>query len=202
MTNTRDLQLDALLNGDRRVLPDLFQSYRTRLRQMVRLRIGPQLAARVDPSDVLQEAFIEAQRRVDEFIAEPKVSFFIWLRGLVFNRMRKTQRAHLGTQLRSVDREKELDLPEAASLAIVNSLTSPSQKVARTELRQIIEQSIQKLKEMDREIILMRYFEGLSNTDVAQALDISESTSTMRHVRAIQRLKDLLLSRLGSENFS
>jgi RNA polymerase sigma-70 factor (ECF subfamily) len=198
--STIDQQLSVLRSGDSRVLPELFQSYRPRLRDMVRIRIGAQLASRIDPSDVLQEAFIDAQRRVGEYMKHPEVSFFIWLRGMVWNRLRKLQRRHIGAQRRSV--EREVNLPEDASVAVANSLTSPSEKMARSELRQVVETAIDELNESDREVILMRYFEGLSNSEVAAALSLTPAGATMRHGRALTRLKDVLQRRLRGQEDS
>lgn len=196
MNNTNPSIL-AFQQGESHHLPDVFEAYRGRLRATLRLRIRAQLTARIDPSDVLQEAFIQADRRVNEYLKQPKVSPFIWLRGMVFDQLKKAQRVHLGAQRRSVERQVDFALPEGKSCEFVASVTSPSQKLAKSELLEIMEQSIGDLKETDQEIILMRYFEGLSNSEIAQVLGLPEPTATMRHVRAITRLKNQLLSRLG-----
>ena len=191
MTNDCDTEsrLAALRSGDMTVLPELFQAYRPKLRQMVRFRLGPQLAARVDPSDVLQDGYIEAQQRIDEYLRQPKVSFFIWIRGMVWNRLQKLQRAHIGTQRRSVSREERINLPEGSSVAVAMALTTPSEKMAKAELHNSIQKAINDLSESDRDVILMRYFEGLTNLEIAQALSLTPAGATMRHGRALSRLR-------------
>ena len=188
--------LQSLLAGDETHLPDLMEYYRPRLRRMVELRIGG-MAGRVDPSDVLQDAFVEASRKITRFIETPRVSLFAWLRGLTSDALSNTRRHHITTQRRSVSRE--IALPSEGSAIFASKLivqSSPSRHLAREELRLAITLSIGELKEVDREIILMRHFEELSNREVAEALGVGPSTVTMRHGRALARLKALLESRL------
>ena len=191
-------QLAALRAGDV-ALHDVFEQLRPKLRRTVRLRLAPNLAARVDPSDVLQEAYLEAQQRVSEYLKEPSVGIFVWLRGLVWDRLLKARRAHVETKMRSVDREERIELPGDASLAIATSLTTPSEKMAAAELRAAVRNSIHELAEPDREVILMRYFEHMTNAQIAEALSITPAGATMRHGRALSRLKDVLQRQLGGE---
>ena len=129
--------LVALRGGKSSALAELYQHYRPRLRQMVQLRIDPRLAARVDPSDVLQEAFLDAARQVDNYLKDPRVVVYIWLRGLAWKRLLKLQRDHLGAQRRAVSRE--VDLPGNSSLRLAQQLmaqgSSPAEFVQR-ELQQ------------------------------------------------------------------
>ena len=189
--------LQHLLSGDESRLPGLMQYYRPRLRRMVELRVGGALAGRVDPSDVLQDAFVEASRKVARFCESPKVSFFVWLRGLTSDALNNARRHHVAAQRRSVSRE--IALPSDGSATFARELmthSSPSQKLEREELHRAVTSAVGELKDVDQEVILMRHFEGLSNNEVAEALRINASTATMRHGRALARLKVILEARL------
>jgi len=181
-----------LVNPD--ALAAVFEHYRPRLRQVVRVRMDTRLAARIDPSDVVQDSFFDAARRIDSYCANPGVSAFVWLRGLAMDRLLKLQRRHLGTQRRSMRRE--LRLPADRSAVLMGQLLakgpSPSQAALREELRDRIQRAILRLRPSDRELILMRHFEGMSNAEVAETLNIKESTATMRHGRALHRLRELM----------
>ncbi len=194
MTNESQEWLNRLQQGESNALVELFEFYRPRLRDMVCLRMGRQLAARLDPSDVLQDTFMEASQRLGNYVQDPRVSAYVWLRGLTLNRVLKLQRDHLGAQCRAVDRE--LRLPDRSSLLLARRFLcdtlSPSRQYLKQELRQRIQQAVDGLKDMDRDIILMRYFEGMSNQQVAEALELSESGARMRHGRALLRLKEQL----------
>lgn len=194
--------LAELSRGDTSAFPQLFTHFRPRLRNMVRLRIGNELSARIDPSDVLQDAFVEAARRVDEFVLKQDVSFFIWLRGITWNRLLKLQRQHIGAARRSITREVYLNLPGDISAAVGLSLTTPSTNFQKAELQSAVQAGVAMLNDSDREVILMRHFEGLSNLEVAAALGLSPSGATMRHGRALAKLKSILqpLVDEGSEN--
>lgn len=189
--------LQRLRSGDVSSLPGLMQYYRPRLRTMVELRVGGALAGRVDPSDVLQDAFIEATRKASRFLESPDVSLFVWLRGLTRDALCNARRHHVTAQRRSVYRE--VSLPSDGSAVFANQLmtySSPTKRLDQDELQRAVTSAIGELKEVDQEVILMRHFEGLSNNEVAEALGINASTATMRHGRALARLKNLLESRL------
>lgn len=186
--------LSRLRDGDTDALATVFNHYRLRLRQMVRLRMDPRLAARVDPSDVLQEVYLDVSRQIAGYLKQPKVCFYVWLRGLTWERLLKLQRQHLGAQRRAVGREISLPAESSAALAVllISPKTSPSQALVRKELRQRVQQALARLTADDREIILLRDFEDLSNHEVAQALGLSDSAATMRYGRALYRLKEIL----------
>ncbi|MGE4004163.1 MAG: sigma-70 family RNA polymerase sigma factor [Planctomycetaceae bacterium] len=191
--------LIRLQQGETTALVDLFEFYRPRLRDMVCLRIGRQLAARLDPSDVLQEAYVDACRRVGGYVQDPKVSAYIWLWGLTRERLMKLQREHLGTQRRTALRE--LQLPDRSSLLLarrfLTDALSPSRQYRKQELCQQVQRAIDHLADEDRDIILMRHFEGMSNAQVAEALELSVSGARMRHGRALLRLKEQLVRYLS-----
>jgi RNA polymerase sigma-70 factor (ECF subfamily) len=192
--------LRRLRDGERDALALLFNYYRPRLRQMVRLRMDTRMAARVDPSDVLQEAYLDAARQVQSYLRRPAVAVYVWLRGLTWERLLNLQRDHLGAQRRAVDRE--LPLPAESSVHLARQLLaqgpSPSQGLLQDELRQRVQQALAALAPTDHEVILMRHFEGMSNREVAQTLGLSDSGATMRYGRALFRLKEILLRGLSA----
>ena len=191
-------QIDTLLAeyqaGNDAALEKLFTAVRPRLQQMVSLRIGAQLQARLDPSDVLQEAYLDAEQKIERYLKRPTVSPFVWLRGVTFDRLAKLQRQHLGTQARDVTRECRL--PENSSVHLAQHLAARSDTASavlgRKEVHRQLQLAIDGLSNEDREVILMRHFEGLTNSEVAEALEIKPTTATMRHGRALARLKEQL----------
>jgi RNA polymerase sigma-70 factor (ECF subfamily) len=161
---------------------------------MVRLRMGPTLQRRLDVSDVLQEAYLDAARKASDYVQQPKVIFYVWLRGVVQERLMILQRRHLGTKCRAATRE--IPLPAESSALLARQLmvpgSTPSQKLIKHELQRRVQHALSELDADDREVILMRHFEGMSNVEVAQSLGIGESGSTMRYGRALRRLKETL----------
>ena len=192
--------LERMRSGDMTALADVFGHYRPQLRRMVDLRMAGPLSSRVDPSDVLQETYMDATRKIDGYVHDPRVSLYVWLRGLTLDRLAKVQRLHLGTQSRALGRE--LRLPEASSVALGRHLfaigTAPSRNLERDELCRQVTQALQQLTDRDREVLVMRHFEGMTNSEVAEALGIGASAATMRHGRALKRLKDILSARLSA----
>jgi RNA polymerase sigma-70 factor, ECF subfamily len=193
-TETREL-LDRAVSGDRHVFDQLFARHRRYLRQMVELRLDPKLRARLDPSDIVQEAHLEAVRRLNDFLQERPMPFRLWLRQIAYDRTLKARRHHLGTARRAVTRE--MPLPERSSLMLVDQLfargSTPSQSIDRHELAQRLRGAIARLPEADREVILMRHFEGLSNHEAGCLLGIDPGAVSKRHGRALLRLHRILL---------
>lgn len=192
------LCLRRLREGHAEALAELFEHYRSRLERMVQLRLDTRLVGRVDPSDVLQEAYLDAADRIEDYLREPAVTFYIWLRGLTKDRLIRLYRRHRGAKCRTV--ERECVLPEASSELLGRQLmaggTSPSKALRRKELRSGVQSALEKLGPDDREVILMRHFEDMSNGEVAQVLGLSDSASSMRYGRAVFRLKQLLTADL------
>lgn len=188
--------LGRLRRGDPDALAALLDYYRPKLRQMVKLRMDPRLAARVDPSDVIQEVYLDAQRQVETYVRDGKVAFYVWLRGLAGQRLSNVHRRHLRTKRRTAWRE--VPLPAESSVMLARQLlaggTSPSRALMKKELRRRVQQALEKLQPDDREVILMRHFEEMSNREVAQAIRLTESGATMRYGRALFRLKEILLA--------
>lgn len=192
--------LRRLGEGHTEALAELLEHYRPRLERMVQLRMDSRLLGRVDPADVLQEAYLDAANRIQDYLRHPVVTSYIWLRGLTKERLIRLHRRHLGAKCRAVGRE--CALPEASSMLLIQRLvaagTSPSKALGREELRQRVQGALGKLGPDDREIILMRHFEDMSNGEVAQVLDLNDSAASMRYGRAVFRLKQHLMVDLTS----
>jgi RNA polymerase sigma-70 factor (ECF subfamily) len=186
-------------DGDAAALGQLLESYRKRLRRMVRLRLDPRLQGRIDPSDVLQESYLEASQRLAEYLREPKMPFFLWLRFLTGQRLLTLRRQHLGTQARDAAREISLyqgAMPEASSACLaaqlLGKMTAPLQAAIRAEMKIRLQEVLNSMEPLDREVLALRHFEQLNNAETAQALGITESGASSRYVRALKRLKDIL----------
>jgi RNA polymerase sigma-70 factor, ECF subfamily len=185
--------------GDDKAIGELFERHRQRLRQMVCLRLDRRLSGRVDPSDVLQEAYLDHSRRISEYLTNPVVPFFLWLRSLTGQRLVDLHRHHLGAQMRDAGQEVSLYrgvLPQASSVSLANQLlgrmTTPTQAVARAELQLRLQEALNSLDPLDREILVLRHFEELSNNEAARVLGLQKSAASKRYLRAVVRLKDLL----------
>jgi RNA polymerase sigma-70 factor (ECF subfamily) len=190
---------DRLKCGDEDALARLFSRHRDRLWRMVHFRMDRRLSGRVDPDDVLQEAYLAAAQRLDHFGADPSPSPFVWLRMIVMQTLTDVYRHHLGAQMRDADREIALhrrDDPPAtsASLAaiLVGRFTSPSQAAARAETFEQVQRAIDAMEPLDREVLALRHFEELTNAEVAEVLGIQQKAASIRYVRAIRRLKAVL----------
>jgi RNA polymerase sigma-70 factor, ECF subfamily len=180
--------------GDSGAFEQLFARYRTYLHQFVELRLDPKLRARVDSSDVVQEAQLEAVRRLQDYLAQPSMPFRLWLRQITYDRILKMHRLHVETARRSVDRE--VRLPEGSSLGLaMQALTAgstPSHQLNRRELANRLRKAVAQLAEPDREVLLLRHFEGLSNQEVGYLLSLDPATVSKRHGRAMLRLHKIL----------
>jgi RNA polymerase sigma-70 factor (ECF subfamily) len=185
---------------------ELFTRYRDRLKRMVHLRLSRRLQGRVDDSDVVQEAYLEASRRLQEYIAEPGLPFYLWLRHLTGLKLAEVHRRHLGTQLRDADREVTLHrggLPAAdsASLAaqLLGTATTPSQAAIRAETRLQVQEALDVMDPIDREVLALKHFEQLSTSEIAHVLGLSKAGAGSRYLRAVKRLRALLAPIPGFE---
>jgi RNA polymerase sigma-70 factor (ECF subfamily) len=195
---TEDL-LQRAKAGDAAALGALFAYYRDRLRKMVRLRIDRRVSGRLDPSDVLQEAYLDVARRFPEYTAAPAVPFYIWLRELTGQRLIDLHRQHLGAKMRDAGQEVSLyrgALPQASSASLAQQLlaglTSPTQAAVRAEMQLQLQDALNSMDPIDREVVVMRHFEELNNIETAAALGIEPSAASKRYLRAIRRLKVIL----------
>jgi RNA polymerase sigma-70 factor (ECF subfamily) len=187
--------LEQVRAGDAPAREALFERHRPYLRRLVEFRLDPKLRGRLDASDVVQEAQIEALRRLEEYVRQPALPFHLWLRQIAHDRLLMLRRYHLGAARRSVQRE--LPLPERSSLLLAQQLlalgSSPSRQLLKREFARRVRQAVAELPDGDREVLVMRKLEGLSNQEVAQVLGMDPATASRRYGRAILRLRDLLL---------
>jgi RNA polymerase sigma-70 factor (ECF subfamily) len=186
--------------GDPQALVELFGRYRDRLKRMVRLRLDRRLQGRIDASDVLQEAYLDLARRAPEYFAQaPALPFFLWLRLLTGQRLLTIHRKHLGTRMRDVGLEVALRhgaMPQASSAslagALLGRLTSPSQAAVKAEMQLRLQEALNSMDPLDREVLVLRHFEELTNAETAEVLGLQKTTASNRYVRALKRLRVIL----------
>jgi RNA polymerase sigma-70 factor, ECF subfamily len=190
--------------GDRQALNEIFSRHRERLRRMVEMRLDARLQARIDASDVIQDAYLEVAARLAEYLQDPKLPLFLWLRLVVGERLATLHRQHLGTRMRDAGREVSLyrgALPAASSAALAAQLlgrhTSPTQAAVRAERLLRIQEALNALEPIDREILSLRHFEQLTRAETAEVLGIAESAAAKRYIRALKRLKEALADMPG-----
>jgi RNA polymerase sigma-70 factor, ECF subfamily len=190
--------------GEQHALREFFGAHRERLRRMVQLRLDRRLQGRIDPSDVIQEAFVDAARRLAEYTVDPTMPPFLWLRFLTAQRLVTLHRIHLGVKARDAGREISLHsgpLPsaDARSLAaqLLGRLTSPSRAAIRAEVQIKIQDALNAMDPIDREILALRHFEELNNSETAAVLGLHKAAASNRYVRALRRLKEVLAPTLG-----
>jgi RNA polymerase sigma-70 factor (ECF subfamily) len=198
---TDDALLRRAASGEGAALAEVFGRYRKRLRQMVRLRLDRRLQGRVDPSDVLQEAYLDVAEQLPHYLTKPEMSFFLWLRLVTGQRLMRLHRQHLGAAMRDAGREVSLyrgALPQASSVSLAAQLlgrvTTASQAAVRAEIQVQLQAALNGMEPLDREIIALRHFEELSNAEAAQVLDLDPSAASKRYVRALKRLQSILQS--------
>jgi RNA polymerase sigma-70 factor (ECF subfamily) len=181
--------------GDAAAFEELFRRHRAFVRQVIDSRLDDRLRARVDPSDIVQETQMEAFRKLDDYLDREPMPFRLWLRHTAYERLLMAHRRHLGAKRRSV--RNEFPLPENSSLSLAAPFlargATPSQLVSRRELVARIRQVMQQLAEPDREILILRNLEQLSNQETAQVLAIAPATASQRYGRALLRLRQLLM---------
>jgi len=196
--------LRRAVGGDESALASLWERHRKRLRNMIRLRLDRRLEGRVDPSDVLQEAYIDLAQRLPEFARARALPPYLWLRLVTGQRLIEVHRRHLGTAMRDAGREVSLyrgALPQASSVSLAAQLlgrfTTASQAAIRAERQLQLQAVLNGMDPMDREILALRHFEELSNSEAAEVLGLSKTAANNRYIRALGRLRDLLESMPG-----
>lgn len=182
-------------NGDHEAFAELFELRRSQLAAEATRKIGTQMQRRIDASDVLQEVFLEANRRLGE-LAESDVPLIAWLRLLLRQKVIDFQRKHLGATKRAMSKERSIEhrVADVDSIAqqLIASLTSPSMKAQRNELQLRIKAVLDELSILDRQVLVLRHFESKSNREVAEALGLSINAASNRYVRALRRFKSVL----------
>jgi RNA polymerase sigma-70 factor (ECF subfamily) len=185
---------------DERGLAELFERHRERLEQMVRLRMDRRLQGRVDPADILQEAYLECSRRLQQYRAKPDMAPFIWLRFLAAQKLVDFHRVHLGTKMRDAAQEVSLyrgSLPYASSASLaaqlLGRLTSASRAAIRVETQIRVQEALNGMEPIDREVIALRHFEMLSNDEAAEVLGLKKKAASNRYLRAMKRLREIMI---------
>lgn len=190
--------LQSASTGDDRAVNQLLNRHRDAVRKMVQMRMDRAVAARVDASDVVQDVMLEANQRLTDYIRNPSLPFHLWLRQLAKDRLIDMHRRHRGAQRRSVDRERSLNaaFSDQSSLNLAAQLRdhelTPAAATIRRELEERFLAALAQLADDDREIIVMRHHEHLSNSEVAEALELTTAAAGMRYLRALRRLRDVL----------
>jgi len=190
---------DRLKRGDVEALAALFAEHRERLWRMVSFRMDRRLLGRIDPDDVLQEGYLAAAQRIGHYGNDSSLSPFIWLRMVLMQTLIDIHRHHLGAQMRDADREVGLHghrYPQTTSVSLAaqfaGKFTSPSQAAAREEMLCRLEQAVAAMDPLDQEVLALRHFEELTNSEVAEVLGIRQKAASIRYVRALKRLRTVL----------
>ena len=184
------LLLNRVRGGDREALNRLLEQHRPYLRRLLELRLSQKLKARIDPSDVVQETQIEVARRIDDYLERRPMSFRVWLRKTANEQMIMTYRRHVGAERPSI--EREVALSDSSSLALAKQLIKgdPSKELQRRELAARVRKAVDSLPDADREMLLMRNFEELTNQEAAEVLEIDSVAASKRYGRALVRLRN------------
>ncbi len=197
-TRSNEELLGAARNGDEGALAVLVERHRDRLERMVRLRMDRRLQGRVDPADVVQDAYLTVRGKFPQYSADSALPFFLWLRLEVGQKLVDVHRFHLGTKMRDAGQEVSLHrgaLPQVTSLSLaehlLGKLTTASHAAMRVELKLRVQEALNSMDPNDREVLILRHFEELSNAEAAQVLGIKPSAAVNRYVRALKRLKDV-----------
>jgi RNA polymerase sigma-70 factor (ECF subfamily) len=184
--------------GDREATDSLLSRYRSRVRKMVAIRMDKRLAARVDPSDIVQEALADAAQKLPDYLNQQPLPFYPWLRQLACERLIQQQRHHIGAKARTVTREQgdACALPDHSAVELVDQLlasgTSPSAGLMREELQQRVQNMLEKMATADREVLVLRYLEQLSITETAAVLGLTADGVKSRQRRALERFSNML----------
>jgi RNA polymerase sigma-70 factor, ECF subfamily len=191
-------------DGDGECLGALLTRHEGRLRRMVAFRLDPRLHGRIDPEDVVQEVSLAASEHLADYLRRPAMPFFLWLRGIAGNKLLQLHRRHLGTPMRDARREVSLHrgpMPGATSAALADRLlghgTRASEAAVRAEMKVRLQEALNGMDPLDREVLALRHFEQLTNAEAARELGIEERAAGKRYLRALGRLKQVLSSLPG-----
>jgi RNA polymerase sigma-70 factor (ECF subfamily) len=191
--------LRRIADGDEQGRGELLTRHEARLRRLVAFRLDPRLQGRIDPGDVLQEVYVTAFQNLSDYLQQPPIPFFLWLRGIAGNKLLELHRYHLGTPMRDARREVSLyrgPLPEATSAALaarlLGRLTRPSEAAIRAEAKIRVQEALNSMDAVDREVLALRHFEHLTNAEAAGVLGIKEAAAGKRYLRALGRLREVL----------
>lgn len=196
--NTEELLIDAK-SGNEVAINQLFGHHQESLRKMIRIRLDKRIQNRIGVSDVLQNVLIDAHRRLRKYLESPSMPFHLWLRQIAKDRMIDSYRRHRGSAKRSVDREQQMTVPrgsDKSSLNLANliadSQLTPEVHAIKKEMAKQVNASIALLSRKDSEIIVMRHVDNLTNQEISNVLGLSEPAASMRYLRAIRRLREVI----------
>jgi len=189
--------LGQVRQGDRSAVDRLLERHREPLRRMIDLRLDARIQSRMDASDIVQDVMVDASRRLSDYLQDPSMPFHLWLRHIARDRMIDAHRRHRASTKRSVDREQRRAVPvDRSTIELVAQICdrelTPAAAATWQELQATFHEAIERLEEHDREVVLMRHFEQLSNQDVANSLGLTEPAASMRYLRAMRKLRALL----------
>ena len=191
--------LNNVRDGQAIAVEELMDRHRNSLRRMIQLRLDQRLLQRMDVSDVIQDVLIEANRRLTDYLNNPVIPFHLWIRQIAKDRIIDAHRRHRVSAKRSIDREQPQPGKgpfDRSSIELANQFRdqalTPAAAATQRELAQQIEAAVQMLRENDREIILMRHYEQLDNKEIAQSLGLTEPAASMRYLRALKRLREII----------
>ncbi len=190
--------LRRVREGDQHALAELFSLHRQRLWQIINFRLDARLRGRVDADDIVQEAYLAAAQRIEHYLDNSTHTFFIWLRLIANQTLIDIHRRHLGAQMRDASRDMSIHAhyAQATSMSIASQLlgnfTSPSQIAMRGEVSIQLDEAIESMEPIDREVLALRHFEELTNSEVAEVLGIQQKAASIRYRRALKRLKEVL----------
>jgi RNA polymerase sigma-70 factor (ECF subfamily) len=191
-----DELIDRAAENDPGARGVLLDRHRHRLRRMVTLRIDPRLAARIDPSDVVQEVLAEADRRLDAYLESRPIPFYPWLRQFAADKLADLYRRHIRAARRAIDREELGGLPDQSAEDLAERILArdhgPSENARRAEQREQVRAALGQLASVDREALTLRYLEELPAAEVAAVMGVSESAAKKRVLRALERLRAIL----------
>ena len=197
-----DVTEELLVNvrgGESLAVEQLMDRHRNSLRRMIQLRLDQRLMQRMDVSDVIQDVLMEANRRLTDYLANPVIPFHLWIRQIAKDRIIDAHRRHRVSAKRSIDREHPQTgkgPPDQSTMELANQFRdqalTPAAAATQRELAEQIESAVQLLRENDREIILMRHYEQLNNQEIAQSLGLTEPAASMRYLRALKRLREVI----------
>lgn len=209
MTNSDEPHCELVARaraGDGAAMAELFDLYRQKLRSIVAFRMDPNLRGRIDPSDVIQESYLDLAKRLGDFGTKNNMSFFVWSRLVTIERLLSIHRAHISAQKRDARRELSIDQDvgvsqTSVSLAagLLGKLSSASGKAVRAEQKTKLHEILGMMHANEQEIIALRIFEGLSNGEAAEVLSLTKQTASKRFLRSLEQLRDLVRDVPGLE---
>lgn len=191
--------LQSARDGDADAVNKLLERHRGPIRRLVEMRLDRKVQRRVDVSDVVQDVMVEANSRLSKYLDDPAMAFHLWLRQIAWDRIIDTYRRHRVSAKRNMDREQPMSVPAGAdqstmelAVQLCDPALTPAAAATQREIAGKVEAVIEQLADQDREIILMRHYEHLSNLEIAQVLNLNPPAASMRYLRAVRRLRELL----------